>query len=87
MMIIGDFTSGVHHNLYYTSIVCRNASIDSYRALVLHPTWEKPYYRCAEALHRLGEMTYAIEVNELGQILSTSSADLCSQLNSFTGLV
>lgn len=60
--------------------------MDSYRALVLHPTWEKPYYRCAEAWHRLGEITFAIEINEQGQLLASSSADLSSQLHSFTGL-
>lgn len=64
---------------------CRNACVDSFRALVLHPTWEKPYYRCAEAWHRLGEITFAVEINELGQILASSSADLSSQLHHFTG--
>ena len=61
----------------------RNACIDSYRALVLHPTWEKPYYRCAEAWHRLGEISHAIDINDQGQVLCSSSVDLVSQINSF----
>ena len=65
---------------------CRNACIDSYRALVLYPTWEKPYYRCAEAWHKLGELSLAIDVNELGQILASSSAELHSQHCNFTGV-
>jgi len=60
--------------------------VDSYRALVLDPTWEKPYYRCAEAWHRLGEITFAIDINEQGQLLAKSSADLHSQLHNFTGM-
>ena len=65
--------------------IYRNACVDSYRALVLHPTWEKPYYRCADAWHRLGEITFAVEINEQGRSLAASSADLRSQLHNFTG--
>ena len=60
--------------------------MDSFRALVLDPKWEKPYYRCAEAWHRLGKITFAIEINEQGQRLASSYADLHSQHHSFTGL-
>ena len=66
------------------SLSLRNACVDSYRALILHPTWEKPYYRCAEAWHRLGEISVAIGVNSRGRVLASSCADLNSQLNSFT---
>ena len=59
--------------------------MDSFRALVLCPTWEKPYYRCAEAWHRLGKLTFAVEINKEGQVLAKSSAELQSQLFSFTG--
>lgn len=61
----------------------RNACTDSFRAIVLHPTWEKPYYRCAQAWHQLGETSHAAEINRLGQLLCSSSSDLQSQISDF----
>ena len=60
--------------------------MDSYRALVLDPTWEKPYYRCAEAWHRMGDIAHAVEINKQGQKHAKTSADLNSQFHNFTGL-
>ena len=46
--------------------MCRNACVDSYRALVLRPEWEKPYYRCSEAWLLLGNHSVALAVNGMG---------------------
>ena len=61
----------------------RHACLDSYRALTLRPTWEKPYYRCAEAWHRMGEVAFAMAINKQGQALASTYADLSTQLYSF----
>lgn len=61
----------------------RHACLDSYRALTLRPTWEKPYYRCAEAWHRMGEVAFAMAINKQGQALASTCADLSTQLYSF----
>ena len=57
----------------------RNACVDSYRALVLKPDWEKPYYRCSEGWMLLGNHTTALQVNGMGCELCTSTSDLLRQ--------
>lgn len=36
---------------------------------MLKPTWEKPYYRCAESLCKLGDLERALTINNLGRSL------------------
>ena len=40
--------------------------MDSYRALVLRPDWEKAYYRCAESWVQLGCLHMALSINSSG---------------------
>ena len=53
--------------------------MDSYRALVLKPEWEKPYFRCAEAWIKLGEIGNALTVNVSGRTTCSERADLDKQ--------
>ena len=48
---------------------------------MLHPKWEKSYYRCAEAWHKLGEISRARDINEHGRLLCSASTELQSQMN------
>ena len=57
----------------------RNACVDSFRALVLRPEWEKPYYRCSEAWLSLGNHSLALKMNKLGRDLCSSTSELCRQ--------
>ena len=59
--------------------VCRNACVDSYRALVLRPDWEKPYYRCSESWMLLGNPTMALQVNGMGCDMCSVNSELCKQ--------
>ena len=58
---------------------CRNACVDSYRALVLRPDWEKPYYRCSELWMLLGNHTVALQVNGIGCDMCSMNSDLHKQ--------
>ena len=58
----------------------RNACVDSYRAMVLRPSWEKAYYRCAEAWSKLGDFPQALEVSRSGTAQCDSRTDLDRQL-------
>ena len=76
-----------------TSITCdivlnhRCACVDSYRALVLRPDWEKPYYRCAEAWLRLGDVNTAVAVNKSGREACSERADLERQYKEIQDLI
>ena len=76
-----------------TSITCdivsndRCACVDSYRALVLRPDWEKPYYRCAEAWLRLGDVNTAVAVNKSGREACSDRADLERQYKEIQDLI
>ena len=59
--------------------------MDSYRALVLKPEWEKAYYRCAEAWIKLGNIPAAVSVNHSGQRLCIEHSDLDRQLKELQG--
>ena len=73
------------HSITLFIIFGRYACVDSFRALVLYPIWEKPYYRCAEAWHLLGDLSHAIEINLQGQVRCSSNTHLRSQLSVFIG--
>ena len=53
--------------------------MDSYRAIVLRPDWEKPYYRCSEAWLLLGNHATALKINEMGCERCNLKADLSRQ--------
>ena len=55
---------------------CRCACVDSYRALVLRPSWSKAYYRCAEAWSRLGRLSEALAINITGLAQCEGSSEL-----------
>ena len=54
--------------------------MDSYRAMVLRPEWEKAYYRCAEAWGKLGNWQMAREVSLSGTSQCDSRTELDRQL-------
>lgn len=66
---------------------CRCACVDSYRALVLRPDWEKPYYRCAEAWLRLGDVNTAVAMNKSGREACSERADLERQYKEIQDLI
>lgn len=66
---------------------CRYACVDSYRALVLKPEWEKPYYRCAEAWIKLGDINNALTVNVSGRTACSERADLDKQYKEIQTLI
>jgi tetratricopeptide (TPR) repeat protein len=88
---IGDFTRAIRISpysavLYYHRALCYdrsgdtwNACVDSYRALVLRPDWEKPYYRCSELWMLLGNHTVALQVNGIGCDMCSMNSDLHKQ--------
>ena len=65
----------------------RCACVDSYRALVLRPDWEKPYYRCAEAWLRLGDVNTAVAVNKSGREACSERVDLERQYKEVQDLI
>lgn len=54
----------------------RSSCLDSYRALVLKPSWEKPYYRCAESLCKLGDLATALTINSAGRSMCEQQGEL-----------
>jgi hypothetical protein len=54
----------------------RSSCLDSYRALVLKPSWEKPYYRCAESLCKLGDLATALTINTTGRSMCEQQGEL-----------
>ena len=67
------------------AVLCifRSGCLDSYRALVLKPTWDKPYYRCAESLGKLGDVSIALSINERGRKACDKKDDLERQYTEF----
>ena len=62
--------------LHVKLIGFRSSCLDSYRALVLKPSWEKPYYRCAESLCKLGDLATALTINSAGRSMCELQGDL-----------
>ena len=43
---------------------------------MLKPSWEKPYYRCAESLYKLGDLATALTINSAGRSMCEQQGDL-----------
>lgn len=43
---------------------------------MLKPSWEKPYYRCAESLCKLGDLSTAVTINSAGRSMCETLGDL-----------
>lgn len=68
--------SDVRLNYTLVFITHRSGCLDSYRSLVLKPTWEKAYYRCAESLSKLNDLEAAFSINKIGRDMCEQKADL-----------
>ena len=43
---------------------------------MLKPSWEKPYYRCAESLCKLGDLATALTINSAGRSMCEQQGEL-----------
>ena len=82
-------STSVSYEVYSVFIPCtrRCACVDSYRALVLRPSWEKAYYRCAEAWAKMGELPEALAINQAGLRACSEHPDLVKQLRELQGII
>jgi hypothetical protein len=88
---IGDYTRAIRISpfsavLYSNRSLCYlkngdtwNACVDSFRALVLRPDWEKPYHRCSEAWLALGNHSLALKMNNMGRDVCSTTSELSRQ--------
>ena len=53
--------------------------MDSFRALVLKPDWEKPYHHCSEAWLALGNHSLALKMNNIGRDVCSTTSELSRQ--------
>lgn len=89
-LLVSQVLVGIASCTLFTCSVILNyrcACVDSYRALVLRPDWEKPYYRCAEAWLRLGDVNTAVAMNKSGREACSERADLERQYKEIQDLI
>jgi tetratricopeptide (TPR) repeat protein len=89
---IADYTRAIKLSPYSETLYCNRAMcylkcqdfwlacIDSQRAYVLKPDYDKAYYRCAEAWLRMGEIRYAAIISQMAAKICRYSSDLVKQL-------
>lgn len=54
---------------------------------MLRPSWEKAYYRCAEAWAKMGELPEALAINQAGLRACSEHPDLVKQLRELQGII